>query len=112
MSRQYMTTGASVGRLAQKPSTWGRMSETASVLSTHPPAVTVSVMMPKEAAELASLSALLAPMKRAEVSSTAAKVEPGEKMAVSLERLGCVSKFNLNKVLSPSRRGVRRELSS
>jgi hypothetical protein len=69
-------------------------------------------MMPKEAAELASLSALLAPMKRAEVSSTAAKVEPGEKMAESLDRFGWVSKFNLNRVLSPSRRGVRRELSS
>ncbi len=82
------------------------------MLRTHPPAVTVSVMMPKEAAELASLSALLAPMKRAEVSSTAARVEPGEKMAVSLEKLGWVSMFNLNRVLSPSRRGVRRELSS
>ncbi len=84
---------------------------TASVLRIHPPDVMVSAMMPRVAAEFASLSALLAPMKRAAVSSTAG-VEPGEKMAESLERLGWVSMFSLNSVLSPSRRGVRREFSS
>jgi len=81
------------------------------VLRTHLPDVMVSVMMPRVAAELASLSALLGPMNRAAVSSTAG-VEPGEKMEVSLEKLGWVSKFSLNNVLSPSRRGVRRAFSS
>jgi hypothetical protein len=71
----------------------------------------VSVMIPRVAAELASLSALLAPMKRAAMSSTAG-AEPGGKIVGSLERLGRVSKFSLKSVLSPSRRGVRRAFSS
>ncbi len=70
---------------------------TASVLRTHPPAVMVSVMIPNVAAELASLSALLAPINRAAISSTAGE-EPEEKMEGSLERLGRVSKFNLKSV--------------
>ena len=69
LSRQYITTGASAGRLAQKSVTCWRMPVTASVERIHPPVVMVSVMMPRVAAELASLSALLAPMKSAAESS-------------------------------------------
>ncbi len=87
------------------------MPETASVVRIHPKVVMVSVMMPRVAAELASLSALLAPMNRAAVSSMAG-ADPGGKMEASLERLGRVSKFNLKCVLSPSRRGVRSDFSS
>jgi hypothetical protein len=81
------------------------------MVRTHPPVVMVSVTIPRVAAELARLSVLLAPMKRAAMSSTAG-VESGGKIVGSLERLGRVSKFNLKCVLSPSRRGVKRAFSS
>ncbi len=87
------------------------MPETASVVRIHPPVVIISVMMPRVAAELASLSVLLAPMNRAAVS-TMAGADPGGKMEGSLEKLGRVSKFSLKCVLSPSRRGVRSDFSS
>ncbi len=102
--KQYITTGASAGRLAQYPLTCGRMFVTASVVRAHPPLVMVLFMMPSVAEELASLSALHPPMNRAAISSTVS-VEPGGKIAGSLERMGRGSKFNLNIVLSPSMRG-------
>jgi hypothetical protein len=73
--------------------------------------VMVSSTMPRVAAALARRSALLPPMKRAAISS-AGGADPGGKMVASLDRLGRVSKFNLNCVLSPSRRGVMRDFSS
>jgi hypothetical protein len=71
----------------------------------------VSAMMPRVAAALARLSALLLPIKRATVSP-AGGAEPGRKMVASLDRFGRISKFILNSVLSPSRRGVMRDFSS
>jgi len=63
-----MMTGLSAGRVMQRASTSGRMAVTAVVEMTQPLVVTVSATMPREAAALASLSALLPPMKTAERS--------------------------------------------
>ena len=87
------------------------MAVTASVERTHPAVVMVSVAMPKVAAELARWSTLLPPMKRAAMSSSTVDGPVG-KMVLSLDRLGRVSMFIRNCVLSPSRRGVRRAFSS
>ena len=54
---------------------------------------------------------MLPPVKRAAISS-AGGADTSRKMVASLDRLGRVSKFNLNCVLSPSRRGVMRDFSS
>jgi hypothetical protein len=80
------------------------MAGTASVERTHPAVVMVSETMPKVAAELARRSALLPPMKRAAMASSTV-VGPVGKMVLSLDRLGRVSMFIRNCVLSPSRRG-------
>ncbi len=94
------------------------MAVTASVERTHPAVVMVSVAMPKVAAELGRRSAelgrrsaLLLPMKRAAMSSSTVDGPVG-KMVLSLDRLGRVSMFMGNCVLSPSRRGARRAFSS
>ncbi len=104
-------TGASSSRLLHSSITCGRMAVTASVERTQPVVVTVSVMMPSMAVELARQSALLPPMNKASMSSSSRVFTEG-KMAVSLERLGRVSRFILNSVLSPSRSGVIRAFSS
>jgi hypothetical protein len=111
LSKQYITTGASGGRELHSSITCGRMAVTASVERAQPAEVTVSVMMPSVAAELARRSALLPPMKSAAMSSSTGRLPVG-KITVSLERLGRVSRFILNSVLSPSRRGVMSDFSS
>jgi hypothetical protein len=75
----------------------------------HPLVVTVSAMMPREAAALASLSALLPPMKTAERSGLVEGI-PVEQDR-SLEMSGQVSRANKKCVLSPSKRRLRSEAS-
>jgi hypothetical protein len=78
------------------------MVETEVVLRIHPPSVTVSGTIPTLAAALASLSALLPPMKRAGESS-AALGRTGERVR-SRERMGSESSSYLNFELSSVRR--------
>jgi hypothetical protein len=93
----------------QRASTSGRMAVTAVVERTQPLVVTVSATMPREAAALASLSALLPPMKIAERSGLVEGI-PVEQDR-SLEMSGQVSRASKKCVLSPSKRGLRSEAS-
>jgi hypothetical protein len=79
------------------------MMETEEVLRIQPPSVMVSATTPRDAAALASLSALLPPMKRAGMSSSWWATLGV--MTKSRERLGRVSMDNLNFVQSSARRG-------
>ncbi len=76
--------------------------ETEVVWSTQPPSVTVSGTTPTLAAALASLSALLPPMKRAGISPEDLG-RLGERVS-SRERAGSESSSNLNFELSSVRR--------
>ncbi len=76
--------------------------ETELVLRIQPPSVTVSGTTPTLAAALASLSALLLPMKRAGISPEDLG-RLGDRVS-SLERTGSESSSNLNFELSSVRR--------
>jgi hypothetical protein len=84
------------------------MVVTADVLRIHRPVMVVSLTIPRVVAELASLSALLPPIKRAARSSAGREAPRGKKEG-SLERLGRVSKSNLKSLQSPSGRSVSRD---